>query len=54
MGKGLGHIKFSLTTKYFNTIMAGYYSLTVLFKYMNGSFFLKSKYMNGVGFQILA
>ena len=37
-----------------DTIMAGYYSLTVLFKYMNGSFFLKSKYMNGVGFQILA
>ena len=24
------------------------------FKYMNGSFFSKSKYMNGVGFQILA
>ena len=25
-----------------------------LFKYMNGSFFSKSKYMNGVGFQTLA
>ena len=25
-----------------------------LFKYMDGSFFSKTKYMNGVGFQILA
>ena len=37
--------------------LEAYFSMRQMFeffKYVNGSFFSKSKYMNGVGFQILA